>query len=139
MFGANHYAGGFESHIQTMRTESTFCGSVGLGVKIDRVVGTGLHAGFTSDANGWIKLNNAIITLIHRGDRTDTHAGRVGAMIAARHLKAAAHVRIRARFNIFDPRAIHTKRHLIFGLARSRAGVTSDALALVNQKSIIGH
>jgi hypothetical protein len=139
MFGADHNAGGFESHIQTMRAESAFRGGVGFGVKIDRVVRAGLHAGFTSDANAWIKLNDAIVTLIHGSNRADAHAGRVDAMVAARHLKAAAHIGIGTRLDILDPRAIHTKRHLIFGFARGGTGVTSDTLALVDQKSIICH
>ena len=139
MFGADNDAGGFESHIQTMSTESAFSGGVGFGVEIDRVIRTGLHAGFTSNANGRVKLNDAIVALIHRSDGTDAHTGRVGAMIAACHLKTAAHIGIRTRLNILDPCAIHTKRHLIFGLARSGTRMTANTLALVNQKSIISH
>ena len=139
MFGADDNAGGFESHIQTMRAERAFGGGVGFGIEINRVIRAGLHTGFAPDANRRIELDDAVRALIHRGDGTDTHARRVGAMITARDLKAAAHIGIRARFNIFDPRAIHTKRHLILGLARGAARVTSDALALVNQKSIIYH
>jgi len=137
MFGTNHNAGGFESHVNAMCAESAFRGGVGFGVEIDRVVRAGLHTGFTSDANAWIELDDAVITLIHRSNGTNTHARWVGAMIAARHLKASAHIGIRARFDILDPRAIHAKRHLILGFARGAARVTSDALALVNQKSII--
>ena len=60
-------------------------------------------------------------------------------MIAACHLKTAAHIRVGARFNILDPCAIHPERHLIFRLARCGTGVASNALTLVDQKSIIGH
>ena len=137
MFGTDHHAGGFESHIQTMGAESAFGGGVGFGVEIDRVVRAGLHAGFASDANGRVELDDAVIALIHGRDGTDAHAGRVGAMIAARHLKAAAHIGIRARLDILDPRAIHAQRHLILGLARGCTCVTSDALALVDEKSVI--
>ena len=139
MFGTDHDAGGLESHIQTMGTKSAFGGGVRFGVEIDRVVGAGLHTGFTSDANGRVELDNAIRALIHRGDGADAHARRVRTMIAARDLKTAAHIGIRTRLNILDPCAIHTKRHLIFGLARSGAGMTANTLALVNQKSIISH
>ena len=137
MFGADDHAGGFESHIQTMSTERTFGGGIGFGVEIDRVVGTGLHAGFTSDANGRIELDNTICALIHRSDRTDTHTGWVGTVIATRHLKAAAHIGVRARFNIFDPCAIHADRHLILGLACSTARMTSDAFGLVDEKAVV--
>ena len=139
MFGADNDAGGFESHIQTMRAEMTFRGGVRLGVEINRIVRAGLHTGFTSDADAWVELDDAIIALIHRADGTDARARWIGAVITARDLKAAAHVGEGTCLHILDPCAIHAKRHLIFGLARSRAGVTADAFALVYQKSIIGH
>ena len=139
MFWTNHNTGGFESHVDAMRAESAFGGGVRFGVEINRIVGAGLHAGFTSDANARVELDDAIVTLIHCGDGTDADAGRVGAMITARHLKAAAHIGIRARFNILDPRAIYTKWHLILRLARGTARVTSDTFALVNEEAVIGH
>ena len=91
-----------------------------------------MHAGFTANTNGRIELNDAIIPLIHRRDRANTYAGRIGTMIAARHLKTAAHIRVRTRFHILDPGAIHPNRYLILRLARGGTGVTTDALALVN-------
>ena len=139
MFGADDNAGGFESHIQTMSAESTFRSGVRFGVEVDRVIGTSLHTRFTSDANGRVELDDAIRALIHRGDGTDAHARRVGAVIAARHLKAAAHIMICARFNILDPSAVHPQGHLILGLARGTARMASDTFTLVYQKSIIGH
>ena len=132
MFRADHNAGGFESHIQTMSAEGAFRGGVGFGVEINRIVRTGLHTGFTADANARVKLNDAIISLIHGCDGTNAHARRVDAMIAARHLKVAANIGVCARFNIFDPCAIYADRHLILGLARSGTGVTSDAFGLVD-------
>lgn len=137
MFGADHDAGGFESHIQTMRAEMTFRGGVGFGVEIDRVVRAGLHTGFTSDANGRIKLNDAIRALIHGADGTNANARRVGAVVAARHLKAAAHVGEGTRLDVLDPCAIHAQRHLVLGLARGGAGVTADAFGLVNEKAVV--
>ena len=129
--------GGFESHIQTMRTECAFCGGIGFGVEIDRVVGAGLHAGFAADANARVELDDAVCALIHGSDGTDAHAGRVGAMVAARHLEAASHVGVETRFDVLDPRAIHTQRHLVLGLARSRTGVTADTFGLVNEKAVV--
>ena len=137
MFRADNNTGRFESHIQTMSAESTLGGSIRFGIEIDRVVGTGLHAGFAADTNGRIELDDAVITLIHRSDGADAHARRVDAVIAARNLKAAAHIRVRTRLNIFDPSAVHAKRYLVLRLARSRTGMTSDALALVNEKAVI--
>ena len=132
MFGADNDTGGFESHIQTMRAESAFRGGVGFRVEIDRVVRAGLHAGFTSDADAWVKLDDAVRALIHGGDWTDAHTGRVGTVVAARHLKAAAHIGVCTRLHILNPGAIHAKRHLIFGFTRGGTGVTADAFSLVD-------
>jgi hypothetical protein len=60
-------------------------------------------------------------------------------MITAGHLKTSAHIGISSRLGVFDPCAVHAKRHLVLGLARGGTGVTADAFALVNQKSVIGH
>jgi hypothetical protein len=98
-----------------------------------------LHAGFASDANGWVKLNDAIIALIYCGDGADARAWWVGAVITARDLKVAPHIGVCAHFDIFDPGAIHAKWHVILRLARGGAGVTSDTFTLVDQKSVIGH
>jgi hypothetical protein len=122
-----------------MRAEMTFRGGIGLGVKIDRVVWAGLHAGFATDANGGIEFNNAVVALIHRADRTNPHTRRVGTVVATCHLKATAYIRESSRLGVFNPRAIRAQRHLIFRLARRTARVTANALALINQKSVIGH
>lgn len=122
-----------------MGTEVTFRRCVRFGIEIDRVIRTGLHAGFAPNANGWVKLDNTIVALVHRADGTDTHTGRVGAMITARHLEASAHVGIRASLGVFDPRAVHTKRHLVLRLARGRTSVTANALALVNEETVVFH
>ena len=137
MFRTDDHAGGFESHIQTMSAEGAFRGGVCLGVEIDRIIRTGLHTGFAADANAGVKLNDAIITLIHGRDGTDAHARRVDAMIAARHLKVAAHIGVCARFNIFDPCAIYANRHLILRLARGGTGVTADTFGLVDEKAVV--
>lgn len=60
-------------------------------------------------------------------------------MIAARYLETAAHVRISACFNILNPGAVDSQGHLVFGFACSRTGMTSDTLALVDEKSVIWH
>jgi hypothetical protein len=122
-----------------MPAEMTLCSGICLGIQINRVVWAGLHARLAPDANGRIELDNAVIALIHCVDRTDAHAGWVGAMVATRYLKTATHIGILARLNIFDPCAIHAERHLILGFARGTTGVTSDALALVNKKPVICH
>jgi hypothetical protein len=60
-------------------------------------------------------------------------------MVTARHLEATPYIGISPGFNILDPGSIHPERHLVLRLTRRATGMTADAFALVDQKSIIGH
>jgi len=57
-------------------------------------------------------------------------------MVAARDLKYAARVGENAFLNVLYPGPVHAHRHLVFGLARHRAGVTSDALAVIDYEAV---
>ena len=57
-------------------------------------------------------------------------------MIAARDLKYAARVGKDAFLDILDPGPVHAHRHLILGFTRDRAGVTSDAPAVIDDEAV---
>ena len=57
-------------------------------------------------------------------------------MIAAGHLEHPAGVGKSALLNIFDPGAVHGERDVVFRLARDCAGVTPDALAIVDDEPV---
>jgi len=57
-------------------------------------------------------------------------------MVAARDLKYAARVWESAFLDIFDPGPVHANRHLVLGFARHCAGVTSDALAVIDYEAV---
>ncbi len=57
-------------------------------------------------------------------------------MVAARDLKYAARVREDSFLDVLDPGPVHAHRHLILGFTRDRAGVTSDALAVIDYESV---
>ena len=57
-------------------------------------------------------------------------------MVAARDLKYAARVREHAFLDVLDPGPVHTQRHLVLGFARHRAGVTTDALAVIDYEAV---
>ncbi len=58
-------------------------------------------------------------------------------MVTAGDLKAPAHIRVQALFNILNPCPIDPNRDIIFTLARRRAGVTADAPIVTNQEAIV--
>jgi hypothetical protein len=57
-------------------------------------------------------------------------------MIAARDLKYAASVRENALLDVFDPSPVYADGNLILGFARHRAGVASDALAIIDYEAV---
>jgi hypothetical protein len=67
--------------------------------------------------------------------RADLDAGRVLAVVAPRHLERAARVGELALLDVFDPGAGDAHRHLVFGLARDRAGVAADAPPVVDDEA----
>jgi hypothetical protein len=120
-----------------MSAVMAFRGRIRLRININRIIGAGLHTGFTADANAVIKFDNAVVALVHRLSGTNTDAGRIGAVITARYLEMAAIVGKCAGFDIFNPGAIHAQWHLILALTGGRASVTTNTLTVVDDKSII--
>ena len=57
-------------------------------------------------------------------------------MVAARHLEHAARVGKHPLLYILHPRPVDGEWNVVLGLAGYRAGVTTDALAVVNDKSV---
>ena len=57
-------------------------------------------------------------------------------MVAARDLKYAARVGERTLLDVLDPSPVHAYRHLVLGFARHGAGVTSDALAVIDYEAV---
>ena len=57
-------------------------------------------------------------------------------MIAARDLKNATRIRIRALLNIFNPRTIDAQRNMIFGFARDGAGMAANTFAVIDDKPV---
>ncbi len=57
-------------------------------------------------------------------------------MVAARDLEDAARVGVKTLLDVLHPCAVHTNRNLIFRLAGDRAGVASDAFAVVDDEAV---
>jgi hypothetical protein len=57
-------------------------------------------------------------------------------MITARNLEYAPSVGVEAFFDVLHPGSIHANGHLIFSFACDRAGVASDAFAIIDYESV---
>ena len=126
MLGAYHDASGLEAEVHFVRTVVTFGGRTRFRIDINGVVRAGLHTGLAPDADVRIEFYDAIVALVHGRNRTDTHTGRVGAVVAARHLKRAGDVGILPSLYTLDPGPLHAEGYLVLAFARGRAGMTPD-------------
>src|SRR2546430_307531 len=134
--GAHDHARGLEPDLQPVRAVVALGRGVRVRVDVERVVGAALHAGLAADAARAIEVHDAVGAAVEGDGRTDRHAGRVVAVIAAQHGEVAARVRPRPLLDVLDPGAKGSERHLVFFLARHRARMAADALAVVDHETV---
>jgi len=139
MFWTDNHTGRLQSDLRAMGAIVALGGGMAVGVDVERVIGAGLHARFTTDAARGVEVYDAVLALIESFGGTDSHARSIIAVVAAVDEKIAASVGKLAFFDVFHPGSIHANGHIVFGLARDSTGVTADALALVNYESILRH
>src|SRR5437870_3883785 len=121
-----------QAHIDAVRTEVTFLSRMILRIDEDSVVRTGGHAGFATDTDRFVKIDDAVRPFEHGGGRTSGNARRVRALVAARHLMRAPHLRENTHVNVRHVGAGDSYGHDVFRLARRRARMTADAAGVVD-------
>jgi hypothetical protein len=107
-----------------------------VGIDVESIVGTSLHASLATDAAPVVEINDSISTPVERAGGTDFRARRIIAMVAPHHPEVARGVGELALFDMLYPGAKDTHRHLVFLFARDCAGVTPDTPVLVDDKSV---
>ena len=125
-------ARGLKTNIDAMSTEVTFLSRMIFGIDEDRIVRASGHAGFAADADRFVEIDYAVRPLEHRRRRTRGHARRVRALIAARHLVRAPHLRPDADIDVLDVSSRDTDGHDVFRFAGRGARMTADAAGVVN-------
>lgn len=108
---------------------------VGIRINIERVIWTGLHTGFATDAATIVEINDPVLAFEERCRRANRHTRGINAMIATKHGKESFGVRVFAFFDIFDPGPIAADWHIVFGFAGNGTGVTADAFAVIDQEA----
>ena len=137
MHGADDHASGLDAFLHPVRAVVAFGRRVRLGIDIQGVVGAGLHARFAADATVGIEIDDAVRAQKQRRNRADLHAGRIGAVVAAVNGERTARIGERSLLHVLDPGAVDPQGDVVFRLAGHRAGVTADAAAIVDDKSVI--
>src|SRR5947208_17155200 len=105
------------------------------GIDEDGIVGASGHAGFATDADRFIEIDDAVRALEHRGRGTCDNARRVRALVTSSDLMRPPRLRENADIDVLDIRARDTDGHDVFRFAGGRAGVTADAPCVVDDLS----
>ncbi len=118
-----------------MSTEIALLSHPGIGIDVESIVRARLHARFTGDTPLSIKVHNAVVTGVQGAGGTDFNARSNFTVIAAQHREKTPGVRIRPHFHIFHPCPVHTDGHFVLRLTRYGAGMTADALSVIDKKT----
>ena len=129
-------AGRLQTHLDPMGAVIAFRGRVGVRIDVERVVGTGLHAGFAADAAAVIEIDDAVGAAKQRAGRADFNAGGIVAMVAPQDAKVAPGMRELAFFYVFDPRPKNPDWNIVLFLAGHRARVAANAAILIDDKPV---
>jgi hypothetical protein len=119
-----------------MRAKIALGGRVAVGVDIQSVVGTSLHAGFAADASLVVEIDDSVSAPIECACRANFRARSVIAVIAAHHAEVARCMRELAFLDVFDPGSNNANRFLMFFFARNRASVAPDTTVLIYNKTV---
>src|SRR6185436_8696380 len=103
-----------------------------VGVDEDRVVGARSHARFTTDADRFVEIYNAVCTFEPGRRWTRGCARRMSALVAACYLVCASCLWKDSDIDVFDVGARDGERNEILRLARRSACVTADTACMVN-------
>ena len=98
----------------------------------DGVVGTSSHAGFATDADRFIEIDNAVRAFEHGRGGASRNARRMGTLITTGDLVCATCLREDAHVDVLDVGARDADGYDIFRLAGGRARMTADAARVVD-------
>ena len=98
----------------------------------DGIVRTGGHAGLTADADRFVEIDYPVGAFEHCRCRASRDAGRMRALIAARHLMRAPHGGKHANVNVLYVSSRNRKRYQVFRFTGGGARVTADAACVID-------
>ena len=119
-----------------MRAEIALSRSVVVGIYVERIIRTSLHASFAANAAPVVEIDDSVPAPEQRAGRTNFRTRRVIAVIAPHHPKVPRSVRDLPLLYVLYPSAKYTHRYLVFFFASDRAGMTSNTPILIDDKSV---
>lgn len=134
---ANIDAGWLEAYLYAVRTVVAFRRCLAVRVDMNGIVGASLHTGLTPDAPLRVEINDSVVAGEQRGDRANGHAGGIGAVVTPHHAEGTVGRGKGALFDVLDPCTVDADGRVVFRLAGHRAGVAADALAVIDNESVV--
>ena len=98
----------------------------------DGVVRTRGHAGFATDADGLVKIDDAVRAFEHGCGWTSGDTWSMSALIATCHLMRASRLGKHSNLDMLDVGPRDGDRHDVFRLACSRTRMTTNAASVVD-------
>jgi hypothetical protein len=105
-------------------------------INVERVIRTGLHARFASDATVIVKIDDAVITCVQGLNRADFNTWGIRAMITSHHGEDPSGIRKFSFFYLLNIGSVYADRNVVFTFTGRCACMTTDALSVVNNKSV---
>jgi len=133
----NHYTSWLQAYVHSMGAVVTLGDCVAVGIDVNCIVWTSLHTGLATDAYVGIEFYDTVVALVHGLYRADAYARRVCTMVAAGHLKMPARIGIGACFYVLYPGAINSQWDFVLALTGSGTGMTTNALAIIDDEAVI--
>ena len=119
-----------------MSTEIAFLCRAVVGMNVQRIVGAGLHAGPEADTCFTVGVDYAVFAPKQGGHWAICHTRSVVAVVTTQDGKESPNIREGSLLYIFYPCSVRADGYIVFRLAGERAGVTTDATALVNDEGV---
>jgi hypothetical protein len=119
-----------------MCAEIALSRSVAVGIDIQSIVRTSLHASLTTDAAPVVEINDTVSSPVKSAGRTNFRAWRIIAVVAPHHPKVPRCVGKLALLDMLYPSTKNPHWQLVFLFARHRAGVTANAAVLIDDKAV---
>jgi hypothetical protein len=125
-----------KTDLYPVSTKIALCRGVSIGINVQGIIRTGLHAGFAADTSLVIKIDNTVPAAKERHRRTYLDTWRFVAVIAPENGKVTARLGKDPLFNVLHPRAMYTDGDIVLFLAGNRAGMTTNATILIDDKAV---
>ena len=136
MLRTDVHAGVRSSDLDPVRALVALGCRVVVGIDVQGIIGTGLHAGLATDATVVVKIHDSVVPGVECLHRADLNAGRLRTVIAPHYREDPPGIGKFSLFNLFHIGSVHADGNVVFTLAGRGACVTTDAFSIVNDKSV---